>query len=165
MVLGKPESVQGLRVYLQSDVFETVVASTPLVSIDLVVENDRGEILLGLRNNRPAQGYWFVPGGRVMKNESLDVAFTRLIHNELDIEWQRCAANFLGVYEHLYDDSVFGDQPDTHYVVLAYHLRHDLDLNGLPSSQHNDYRWWSPTDMVDSDRVHLNSRAYLSALA
>ena len=151
--------------YLQADVFETVVASTPLVSIDLVVENNRGEILLGLRNNRPAQGCWFVPGGRVMKNERLDVAFSRLVDNELGIEWRRDAANFLGVYEHLYSDSVFGEQPETHYVVLAYHLHHDFDLRGLPSSQHNDYRWWSAAEMAGSDQVHVNSRAYLSALA
>ena len=149
--------------HLPVDVFKNVVASTPLVSIDLVVENGRGEILLGLRNNRPAQGYWFVPGGRVLKNECLDDAFVRLAREELGVGMSRASSSFLGVYEHLYDDSVFGDMPDTHYVVLAYHLRLDLDLGTLPSVQHRDYRWWPQTAMVASDRVHLNSRAYLSA--
>ncbi|HGU2589280.1 TPA: NUDIX domain-containing protein, partial [Escherichia coli] len=53
--------------FLHSQDFATIVRSTPLISIDLIVENEFGEILLGKRINRPAQGYWFVPGGRVLK--------------------------------------------------------------------------------------------------
>lgn len=61
--------------FLDNTTFSTVLDSTPLVSIDLVIENTQGEILLGERKNRPAQGYWFVPGGRILKNESLAVIF------------------------------------------------------------------------------------------
>jgi hypothetical protein len=47
--------------FLSQEDFATVVRSTPLISIDLIVENERGEFLLGKRTNRPAQGFWFVP--------------------------------------------------------------------------------------------------------
>ena len=40
--------------------FETVVALIPLISIDLLVQNEHGKYLLGLLNNRPTQAYWFV---------------------------------------------------------------------------------------------------------
>ncbi len=149
---------------LPDEVFRTVVSSTPLVSIDLVVENTNGELLLGLRNNRPAQGFWFVPGGRIMKNERLDAAFSRLAREELGLDVQRGDARLLGVYEHLYTDSVFGSEPDTHYVVLAYHLSADLDLKQLPSEQHGDYQWLSLAEISSSERVHDNTRAYLGAL-
>jgi colanic acid biosynthesis protein WcaH len=43
--------------------FKKIVESTPLISIDLVVRNDQGSVLLGKRTNRPAQNFWFVPGG------------------------------------------------------------------------------------------------------
>ena len=69
--------------WLDLPTFNTVVASTPLVAIDLVVMKPGGETLLGLRVNRPAYGFWFVPGGRVQKNESLDSAFRRLTQEEL----------------------------------------------------------------------------------
>ena len=42
--------------WLDLPTFNVVVASTPLVAIDLVVKNSRGEALLGLRLNRPAYG-------------------------------------------------------------------------------------------------------------
>lgn len=71
--------------WLTDETFRTVLASTPLVSIDLVVENSAGEILLGQRLNRPAQGFWFVPGGRIQKSESLDAAFRRLTRGELGL--------------------------------------------------------------------------------
>ncbi|WP_338062250.1 NUDIX domain-containing protein [Vibrio variabilis] len=69
--------------YLDKETFTTVIESTPLVSIDLLIENSKGQVLLGLRNNRPAQGFWFVPGGRILKNEKLDDAFMRLCQEEL----------------------------------------------------------------------------------
>ncbi|EBV2538175.1 GDP-mannose mannosyl hydrolase, partial [Salmonella enterica] len=51
--------------FLRQEDFAAVVRTTPLISLDFIVENGQGEILLGQRLNRPAQGYWFVPGGRV----------------------------------------------------------------------------------------------------
>ena len=54
---------------LDKDTFSTVIQNTPLISIDLIVENKKGQILLGKRVNEPALGYWFVPGGRIFKDE------------------------------------------------------------------------------------------------
>ncbi|WP_312481519.1 GDP-mannose mannosyl hydrolase [Stutzerimonas nitrititolerans] len=154
--------------WLNDDTFRVVVASTPLVSIDLVVQNELGELLLGRRLNRPAQGYWFVPGGRIQKNETLDGAFRRLTSGELGSAFDRASARLLGVYEHFYTDSVFGtaeDGIDTHYVVLAYHLLlpigHALMLS---SEQHSACRWWSLNEVEASSEVHANTRAYLPEL-
>lgn len=146
---------------LSTDAFRQVVASAPLVSIDLVVENVNGEILLGLRTNRPAAEFWFVPGGRVRKNERLDDAFVRLTQTELGVPVERRHAEFIGTYEHLYEDSVFGEGIDTHYVVLAYRFLLDIPLAALPDKQHSEFRWWSTEEMAASPLVHANSRAYL----
>ena len=154
--------------WLTPDDFKTVVASTPLISIDLIVTNTTNEILLGQRVNRPAQHCWFVPGGRVLKNESLDEAFKRLTSNELGVTYHRHEACFLGVYEHFYQDSVFGDSPSdpsTHYVVLSYQLTlsNPLDLS-LPTEQHTDYQWWRLEDAENHPSVHHHTQAYLPAI-
>ena len=75
--------------FLEKSVFTTVINSTPLVSIDLLIENTDGKILLGYRNNRPAKGYWFVPGGRIQKGESMDDAFQRLTQSEIGEVFKR----------------------------------------------------------------------------
>ncbi len=41
-----------------------VIKNAPLVSIDIIVKNKDGKILLGFRNNEPAKNTWFIPGGR-----------------------------------------------------------------------------------------------------
>ncbi|WP_304641026.1 GDP-mannose mannosyl hydrolase [Pseudomonas sp.] len=151
--------------HLDSDRFRQVVTSAPLVSIDLLVCDSDGRVLLGQRLNRPAIGYWFVPGGRIYKNETLDAAFERITLVELGRTFRRSQARLLGIYEHFYEDSVFGTQgeaPDTHYVVAGYRL--DLPAGASltpPRQQHDAYLWWEAEAMLASPEVHDNSKAYL----
>ncbi len=46
--------------FITSDKFREIIKLVPLVSIDLLIENENGEYLFGLRNNRPAKNYFFV---------------------------------------------------------------------------------------------------------
>lgn len=154
--------------WLTDEVFRTVINATPLISIDLVVRDCSGAVLLGERLNRPAQGYWFVPGGRVLKNEPLDDAFRRIALAELGCVFERGNARLLGVYEHFYADSLFGDEQtslSTHYVVLGHELQLAAGQSITPPrQQHSRYRWWKMDDMRSSNQVHANTQAYLAAL-
>lgn len=157
-------SENNLDSWLNKESFRHIVASTPLISIDLIVRNETGQVLLGQRLNRPAQGYWFVPGGRIRKNERIDVAFRRLTLNELGLECSAQNASFSGVFEHLYEDNFSGTDFSTHYVVLAYELRlSDSDLN-LPLEQHSTYKWQSIDDVIQNESVHANTRVYFDLI-
>lgn len=147
--------------FLDKGTFKTVISSTPLVSIDLIVRNSAGDYLLGYRNNKPAQGFWFVPGGRILKDEPMHIAFTRLSKDEIGINFELNEAKFNGIYEHFYDDYVFGDELTTHYVVLAYELIVDIALSDLPQAQHSQYKWFSTTEFFNSHNVHKHSKWYL----
>ena len=93
--------------WLDEKEFSDGIAALPLLSIDLLVRDESSDkYLLGWRCNRPAANHWFVPGGRVQKNEALDDAFTRLTKTELGIGINRSKAQWFGVYEHFYDDYV-----------------------------------------------------------
>lgn len=146
--------------WLEPKTFETVVKHTPLVSIDLIVRNPSGQVLLGKRINRPAQGYWFVPGGRIDKDERFADAFARLTRDELNRQFSIEQAQFLGPYEHFYPDNFSGKTFSTHYVVLTYELDLDLNLDSLPDEQHNDYRWFDVPALVASDAVHQHTKDY-----
>ncbi|CAB3781828.1 GDP-mannose mannosyl hydrolase [Pararobbsia alpina] len=142
--------------------FLTVVSNTPLIALDLILHDEQGHYLLGRRVNRPAQGSWFVPGGRVCKDERLDDAFARLTREELGLNSaQRSDAELIGVYEHFYGDNFSGkDGVSTHYVVLGYRFSLPRRLPHLPLDQHSDYRWASAEDILLDESVHENSRAY-----
>lgn len=154
-----------LIMWLNDKNFRCVLSLTPLFSMDLLVRRPDQTILLGLRRNRPAKGFWFVPGGRVYKDEPLDNAFKRLTQTELGMAMPRSKAQLLGLYEHFYTDSVFGDSPSTHYVVAAYIL--DMAIGELPSSpadQHHEYRWWSLSELDGDVSVHPFIRDYIKDL-
>ncbi len=136
--------------YLTGDVFKTVIDYTPLVSVDLIVKHD-DKILLGKRVNKPAQGYWFTLGGRVLKNESIQSAIQRIGKQELGIILDG-SPKFIGVFEHFYEDSIF-DAVSTHYVNLAYEIEVS-GLEDLPKDQHNDYRWFGLEELIQSNEVH-----------
>ena len=144
---------------LSSTDFKTIVKSTPLVSIDLIVRDSEGSVLLGKRTNRPAQGFWFVPGGRVLKDESFDYAFKRLIKEELGLN--SVESKFKGIYQHFYDDNFSEDDFTTHYLVLAYEITFNGDLALLPFEQHSRYKWFSEKELIESEQVHEHSKWYV----
>ena len=103
--------------FLDDNTFKNVIKNTPLISIDLIIQNEKSEYLVGKRNNRPARGFWFVPGGRIQKDESLDNGFARLTNNEIGIERMRNESIFLGIFEHFYDDNFYDSAFSTHYCT------------------------------------------------
>jgi colanic acid biosynthesis protein WcaH len=136
---------------------------TPLVSIDLVVTNNAGEVLLGLRVNEPAKNTWFVPGGRICKDERIEEAFRRISEAELGIRLDISSAHPLGVFQHLYESNFAGAPGiSTHYIVLAYAVQLEIPLERLPGDQHQACRWWPVADLLTSADVHPNTRAYFS---
>ncbi|HCZ9271955.1 TPA: GDP-mannose mannosyl hydrolase [Vibrio alginolyticus] len=146
--------------YLDTETFKGIVKNTPLISIDLIVKNSQGKVLLGHRNNRPAKNYWFVPGGRIVKDETFTEAFKRLSQIELGKVVSLKEAKFIGPYEHHYIDNFSGSDFSTHYIVLGYEIALDIDLGDLPSEQHGRYEWWDVEDLLSSQMVHQHTKDY-----
>jgi colanic acid biosynthesis protein WcaH len=139
--------------------FLRIVDSTPLVSIDLILRNARGEILLGRRTNRPAQGMWFVPGGRIRKNERVADALRRISRRELGVEISQ--AQLLGVFDHLYPDNFLGTTGvSTHYVVLGMAAPWPDGVPVRADDQHEEMLWWAESEILACNEVHENTKAY-----
>ena len=147
--------------YLEESKFLEIVRNTPLVAIDLVVRNENNEILLGLRKSGPAEDTWFVPGGRILKDEKFDDAFRRITKEELGVAVDVNDARRFGVFEHHYKGN-FSGLPDitTHYVTLAYTLKLSAPHPEMPRTQHSDYRWLSEKELLRDEKVHPYTKAY-----
>ena len=90
--------------YLSNDEFKFLVSKSPLISIDISIVKDR-HILLGERKNSPAKNFFFVPGGRIRKNENVDGAIDRILIEELGYKFKGNISKkkeFIGYYEHFY---------------------------------------------------------------
>lgn len=147
--------------FLTKEIFSTVIENTPLVSIDLIVADENDRVLLGHRTNQPAKGYWFVPGGRIYKNETISEAFSRISTQELGTQLDIEQAQLLGPFTHLYDDFVFGNEFGTHYVAIAYKVRVERGKLNLPlEEQHSEYLWWDSQHLLNSKQVHIHTKWY-----
>lgn len=145
--------------HFDKDTFLRVIEATPFVSIDLVIRNELQQVLLGYRRNRPAQHRWFVPGGRIRKNERTQDALQRIAQTELGIPAGQ--GKLLGVFDHIYDDNYYG-VPDlgTHYVVFAYQFDINSGTKLNQDDQHARLRWWSVEELLASEEVHDNTKLY-----
>jgi len=141
--------------YLDSQTFKVIVENTPLISIDLIIKFN-SKVLLGKRVNKPAKGYWFTLGGRVFKDESIDLAIERIAKEEANIKKIQ-KSKFIGVFEHLYDDSIFEDVT-THYINLGYEI--EASVENLPNEQHSQYDWFTIEEILNNSDIHKNVKAY-----
>jgi colanic acid biosynthesis protein WcaH len=141
-----------------------LIDHAPLVSIDLLVRNGEGQLLVGLRRNAPAAGTYFVPGGRIEKGLSHEQALREIAERELGwhgVEWDDGKVE--GIFTHSYGDNALGvPGVSTHYVVIAYGLRAEEESELRADAQHAHFTW------VDADSaealqppVHPYTLAYL----
>ena len=140
--------------------FSCVVRRAPLPSIDLIIRDSDRRVLVGLRTNEPAKNFYFVPGGVIRKNETIELAFARILRAETGCRGNHGDARFLGAFEHFYPTNRFGDPAyGTHYVVLAYELQLDRP-EIVADAQHSEFKWMAASDLIAASDVHENTKAY-----
>ena len=166
---------------LSQDKYIRAIELTQVVSIDLIISKNQlqsqesqesqesREILVGKRINNPAKNTWFVPGGRVYKNETLQMAIKRLSNMELGYEINYEETCMLGAYDHIYSNNFRnfkdenGNMIPTHYVVIA--LMCSIDVNKLNleqfEKQHAACKWMNMEELKNNKDVHQYTKNYI----
>lgn len=155
---------------LNDEEFAQLIKNAPLVSIDVIVKNPKKRILLGRRKNEPAKDKWFIPGGRVLKNETIEEAFQRIIKSELPLKDRNKAnaikvedAIFLGVFQHRYEENKFEIKGfGTHYIVIAYEITLSQAMHLSGDEQHSSYRWFNLDKLLKNKDVHDNTKGFFT---
>ena len=149
--------------FLDDKLFKLIVSNTPLFSIDIVLLNEKNEILTGLRNNPPAKNFWFLPGGRVKKNQILDEAFCEITKSELGKCLKYENSTLLGLHEHLWSDSIYGDDISTHYINAPMMIKKEQSYFDLPDNdaQHSGYKWTKWNEFEKDPSIHSMSKLFI----
>lgn len=147
---------------LEKKTFKKIVKNTPLVSIDFCIVRD-GKILLGKRKNDPLKGFFFTPGGRILKNEAHIDCLRRVARSELGlIDDDLKQAELMGVWDHFYENSVFGEEVSTHYVNLPRYITLKRRPEILLDDQHEFFDWFDLNKVADGDNFHKYMQSYAS---
>lgn len=141
--------------------FQTIIKLTPLISIDFIIYNENGEIMLGKRKNEPAKGYWFTPGGRIFKRETIQTAMVRILLQETGISLNHIHNYQIhNICDHFYENNFYDNTTDTHYLNISINTNYMItndNINMLNlDQQHSDILWLSVEQLLKHNDVHLN---------
>ena len=133
--------------------YRRIMETMPVVCIDCVVRNEKGEYLLLKRANEPLKGEYWVPGGRLHRNELLEDAVHRKMREELGIavEILEC----LGFYEEFFEKTAQDAANGFHAISFLYLVRPLKDEIEL-DAQSSDWGWFE--DIPARLRGHKNLR-------
>lgn len=139
---------------MNKETFTTIVQNVPLVSADLCLVFD-DKILLGKRNNDPLKGYWFTPGGRILKNESYMDCLERVALSELGLNIDKFGVlKLMGVWDHFYKNSSVDENISTHYVNLPHYCFLKEQPIIVADNQHDDFSWFDLKLVKDGNFFH-----------
>ena len=151
--------------------FQQAVAALPLVSVDWVLTNPAGELLVGQRLNAPARGTWFTPGGRIRKSEPLAAALRRVAAEELGLADELAGAlaqrgEPMGAWDHFFSDAAFSANVPTQYVNLPHWValsEVEVAQLRLPVGEQHSHWQWMPLDQA-AEAVHEYVKPYVAWL-
>lgn len=107
--------------FIPSKIYNRIVELMPIVSVEAVIVKDNALLFLK-RNNEPALGQWWFPGGRIRKGEPLEEALSREIKEETGL----AISDFklINVYSR-----VFPQRHDITIVYLCKYKEGEIMLN------------------------------------
>ena len=105
------------------DQYRKIMKVLPILCVDLIVQNTRGEYLLIKRANEPKKGRWWVIGGRVLKGETLEAAAARKLKQETGLKAKDMRP--VGYFELVKGVNPFGSSVFYHSVSVVFSVTTD----------------------------------------
>jgi len=116
--------------------FKKIYSKVPRFCVEVVVKTKDG-VLLTKRSFPPQIGYWYLPGGTVLKGERIEQTVKRVAMEELGLKVEPGKA--LGVMEFLSVKNYFG-----HSISVAYLCKSLSDLNKIKlDDKANDFGFFN----------------------
>lgn len=98
--------------------YKQILDVLPILCVDVIITNSRGEYLLVKRKGEPLKGQWWVIGGRVLKGEMLEQAVIRKVKTEVGLTLRNLRP--VGYYEEVFGDAPFQVQSGFHGVSVVF---------------------------------------------
>ncbi len=123
-------------------IYRRITRLVPIACVDLIVTNNKGEILLLRRKNEPAKNEWWFPGGRVHFMETRKDAALRKLKEECGLRGK--IEKEIGTYD-LVPES--GSHQRLHAITTAFQI-HANGIHVKIDSQSADYKWLLPDECL-----------------
>ena len=128
----------------------------PRVAVDILVKNQKSEIILTKRNIAPLKGLWHIPGSYIIKNEKITDCIERIAKDEIGIRISGKKAKLVGVSE-----DMIADQRG-HTIDIIYEIGIEKALEFKPTSEAEEIKFFKklPSDIGFNHQEILNTLDY-----
>jgi ADP-ribose pyrophosphatase YjhB (NUDIX family) len=122
----------------------------PRVAINLLVENQDGNLLLAKRAIPPSPDVWHFPGSFLLKGETIQACLIRIAKDEINLELKG-EPELAGVFEDLDKD------PRGHVIDVVYRIRLKADISLKPTQETKELHFFKkiPTQIGFNHRETL----------
>jgi colanic acid biosynthesis protein WcaH len=124
---------------LEESLYKQVMENMPIVCVDAIIMNEKGEYLLVKRKNEPLKNKFWMVGGRLYKNELTKDGIKRKIKEEVGIE--NGAFKYLGHFEALFDKTAQKIQSNFHTISFVYLVFISSSSAIKVDNQSSEYKW------------------------
>jgi len=110
-------------IFIAEKEYARIMGVLPILCVDVVVQNSKGEYLLIKRANEPLKDQWWALGGRVLKGELLEQAAIRKVSEEAGLKVS--SVKPIGYYEDISETNPFGLSKPLHSVSIVFSANAD----------------------------------------
>lgn len=149
----------GISAYtgLGTELFHFVSSLTPIVNVDLLVYNSKGQYLLAKRDDPHCGKGWHVPGGCVRFKETFDTRIREVAKKELNLTEFTYDKEPIKVFEIMWDKdqrNLENDDERAHFITIVYKCyapdSFTIDNQGKSETDAGYLRWFDklPDDLL-----------------
>lgn len=125
--------------FIPDSKYVQIMEVLPILCVDVLLYNSKGECLLVKRANEPLKGQWWVIGGRVLKGETLKQAAIRKVKEEAGLIIN--SVKPIGYYEEISHTNHFGSLTPLHSVSVVFSAVVDDSQQIKLDSQSSDWKY------------------------
>lgn len=135
------EEISQVKGFVPKETYKTLVENFPIPCVDVFLYNDKEKTYFQvLRKDKPAQGMWWFPGGRLQKGEKFFTCAERKCKEEANLDV--VASKILCVAATLFSDSAWETPTHTVNTCVFAVLQNTNQQPSIDSSCQN-HRWES----------------------
>lgn len=131
---------------IPAELYKQILENIPIPCVDIVIFH-KGKVLLVYRKEEPAKGKWWIPGGRIHKNEKLTDAVIRKVKEETNLKVR--IEKQIGGYEYMSDRGIYNDLKTGTNAIAVNYLVTLLEEQEIKIDNTSlNYRW---IDKIEED--------------
>ncbi len=107
---------------LGTELFLFTSTLTPMINVDLLVTNSKGEILLSWRDDPHCGTGWHIPGGCIRLNETFEARMQKTALSELGstVSFEPAPIEVFEIFTHDYRPGLAEQRERSHFITLTY---------------------------------------------